>query len=75
MARYLLGSVAKQFRQTVRTRRVKKAKAKAQRQKQFRKGFLHKSSEPKSFDTKANLPTRGKSRTKTFKRRVKRFFN
>ena len=60
--RFLLGGVAKKFRQTVRSRRARKAKAKAEKQRQFRKGFVHKSSEPKSFDVKPSLPTRGKKK-------------
>lgn len=60
--RYLLGSTAKFFRQKIKSRRNRKAKLRAERQKQFRKGFLHKSNEPKSFDVKPTLPTRGKKR-------------
>lgn len=72
--KYLLGGTARYFRQ----RRISKAKAKAkqarEKRAQFRKGFLHKSSQPKSFDVKPMLPTRGKSRFGSIKRRVRRIF-
>lgn len=68
MARYLLAGVAKHFRQ----KRIKKAGLAKKRQAQFRKGFRHKSSEPKSFNADIQLPKRGKSRIKTLKKRVKR---
>jgi hypothetical protein len=60
--RFLLGGTAKFFKQKVKSRRARKAKLKAERKAQFRKGFVHKSSEPKSFDVKPQLPTRGKKR-------------
>ena len=60
--RFLLGGTAKFFRQKVKSRRARKAKLRAERRKQFRKGFVHKSSQPKSFDVKPELPTRGKKR-------------
>lgn len=46
----------------VRARRERKRKAKEERQKQFRKGFVHKGSEPKMFDVKPELPKRGRKR-------------
>ena len=47
---------------TLKSRSERKRKAKEERTKQFRKGFVHKSSEPKMFDVKPDLPTRGRKR-------------
>lgn len=53
------------FESRRRRKRALKAKIRKERQAQFRKGFVHKSSVPKSFDVKPQLPTRG--RKKRFK--------
>lgn len=60
--RFLLAKPAKFFKQKISSRRARKAKLRAERQKQFRKGFVHKSSQPRSFEVKPTLPTRGKKR-------------
>lgn len=49
-----------------KARSERKRKAKEERERQFRKGFVHKSSQPKMFDVKPDLPTRGKKRRKRF---------
>ena len=55
---YLLAKPYKYFR----ARQHKKRKARLDRQKQFRKGFVHKSSEPKQYEIKPELPGRGRKR-------------
>lgn len=78
MARFLLAKPARFFRQKVRLdERIKQRKRRKlamikERQAQFRKGFG--GTTQKEFDVKPQLPTRGKSRTKQFKRRIKRRF-
>lgn len=71
---YLLAKPARYFREKRLGRKKRKAKLQAERQKQFRKGFVHKSSEPKSFDVKPQLPTRGKSKRAFFRRRIRSTF-
>jgi hypothetical protein len=50
----------------LKARSEKKRKIKQEMEKQFRKGFVHKSNEPKLFDVKPELPTRGRKRRKRF---------
>lgn len=71
---YLLAKPARYFREKRLSSKRRKAKLKVERQKQFRKGFMHKGSEPKSFDVKPQLPTRGKSKRAFIRRRARRFF-
>ena len=51
---------------TLKARRERKRKAKEERQKQFRRGFLHRESEPKQVDVKPDLPKFGKKRRRRF---------
>lgn len=67
MANYLFGSTAKYFR----NRQKRKKELKQKRQKDFRKGFVHKSSEPKHFDVEPTLPKYGNSKRKTIRRRIR----
>lgn len=60
---YLFGGV---FRTVHKKRKAKKEAIRKERQKQFRKGFVHKSSAPKSFEVKPDLPTRGKKKRRFF---------
>ena len=75
MANYLFGSTARYFRQKRNAKAKKRALERAKRQKDIRKGFSHKSSVPKQFDVKPDLPTHGSSKTKTIRRRVKQRFS
>jgi hypothetical protein len=48
----------KRFRGSLSARRERKRKMKEERQAQFRKGFVHKSSEPKHFEIKPEFERR-----------------
>ena len=74
MANYLFGSTARYFRNK-RNAKAKKRLVEKKRQRDIRKGFQHKSSVPKQFDVKPDLPTHGSNRTKTIRRRVKQRFS
>lgn len=63
---YLFSSAFKAINKRRKTRKAKKEALRKQRQTQFRKGFVHKSSEPKQFDVKPELPTRGKKKRRLF---------
>lgn len=56
----------------LKARSERKRKQKEERERQFRKGFVHKRSEPKMFSVKPDLPTHGTKRRPLRKFRFKR---